>query len=404
MMKKGMGVLLACSMLFSLAACGSKTQPAATAAASETTKAAETAAETAKAAETAAGSTAETSAAASAGSMDDLIAAAKAEGSLTVYGSCEEEYLSAVCQNFEKIYGIKTQFQRLSTSEVYTKVKAEAGKPSADVWFGGTTDPYNEAVRDGLLETYEAKNASHLIGDQYKDPTNQWYGIYKGILGFMVNNEELKRLGIEAPKTWDDLIKPEYKGLIMMSNPNTAGTAKLIINTMVQMKGHDKAMEYFKALDKNVIQYTKSGSGPSKMVGPGECVIGIGFLHDGIYQTLQGYDNIGLVVPADGTSYEIGATAIFKGAAHPNAAKLWIEYALSPDCVNLAKDNGSYQFLVIDNAEQPKEAKEFGLDMNNTIDYDFEDAKANSEKYVEDFFTALGSNKDAADSSRFLTE
>ena len=173
---------------------------------------------------------------------------------------------------------------------------------------------------------------------------------------------------------------------------------------MIQMKGHDEAMEYFKALDKNVAQYTKSGSGPSKMVGPGECVIGVGFLHDGIYQILQGYDNIQLVVPEDGTSFEIGATAIFEGCAHPNAAKLWIEYTLTPDCVDHAKENGSYQFLVLKNATQPKEAEEFGLDMNNTIDYDFEDAKANSAKYVEDFFEALGSSTDSADAGRFLTE
>ena len=183
-----------------------------------------------------------------------LVDAAKAEGKLVVYGSCEEEYLSAACQNFEKLYGIKTKYQRLSTSEVYTKISEEAGKPSADVWFGGTTDPYNEAVADGLLMEYNAINAKNLIGDQYKDPTNCWYGIYKGILGFMVNTEELDRLGLEAPKTWDDLTKEEYKGLIMLSNPNTAGTAKLLINTMVQMKGHDEAMEYFKELDKNIYQ------------------------------------------------------------------------------------------------------------------------------------------------------
>ncbi|MCR5725271.1 MAG: ABC transporter substrate-binding protein [Treponema sp.] len=324
-----------------------------------------------------------------------LIDAAKAEGALTVYGSCEEEYISAAVKNFEKLYGIPTKYQRLSTSEVYTKISEEKGQPSADVWFGGTTDPYNEATAAGLLEPYAAKNAKNLISADYKDPDGSWYGIYKGILGFMVNQEELKRLNLEAPKTWDDLLKPEYKGLIMLSNPNTAGTAKLVINTMIQMKGHDAAMEYFKALDKNVAQYTKSGSGPSKMVGPGECVIGVGFLHDGIYQILQGYTNIGLVVPADGTSFEVGATAIFKGAQHPAAAKLWIEYALSPECVNLAKGSGSYQFLVLSNAEQPKEATQFGLDMNNTIKYDFEDAKKNSAKYVEDFFKAMeGSSKD----------
>ena len=332
--------------------------------------------------------------------LSALIEAAKAEGELTVYGSCEEAYLSAACQHFEELYGIKTYYQRLSTGEVQAKITEENGNPSGDAWFGGTTDPYNESASAGLLEAYEAQNASHLLGDAYRDPDGYWYGIYKGILGFMVNREELERLNLEAPKDWDDLLKPEYQGLIWMSNPNTAGTAKLIINTMVQMKGHDEAMKYFVELDKNIAQYTKSGSGPSKKVGIGECTIGIGFLHDGITQILMGYDNIDLVIPASGTSYEIGATAIFKGAKHPNAAKLFIEYALSPECVNLAKENESYQFLVLDNAEQPQEATDFGLDPENVMDYDFADAKANTSKYVADFFDALG----AAADDRFKTE
>lgn len=337
--------------------------------------------------------------------LDALIAAAKEEGSLTVYGSCEEAYLSAACQKFEQQYGIKVDYQRLSTGEVYTKIQEENGNPSGDVWFGGTTDPYNEAVVAGLLEPYEAINAKNLISDTYRDKDGNWYGIYKGILGFMVNKEELERLEIDVPQDWDDLLKPEYKGLVGLSNPSTAGTAKLIINTMVQMKGHDEAMEYFKQLDQNVYQYTKSGSGPSKMVGPGECVIAVGFLHDGITQILAGYDNIELVIPASGTSYEIGATAIFKGAKHPNAAKLWIEYALSPYCVDIAKENESYQFLVLSNATQPQEAIDFGLDPNNVMDYDFEDAKANTANYVEDFFQAVtNGSADSADTSRFRKE
>lgn len=394
-MKKVLALTLAGVMTLGLAGCGSSA-PAKT---EEAAPATET---TAAAATEAAASTEE---AQSEGGMDALIAAAKEEGALTVYGSCEEAYLSAACQNFEKLYGIKVDYQRLSTGEVYTKIEEEAGNPSGDVWFGGTTDPYNEATAAGLLEPYEAQNAVNLLSSTYRDADGNWYGIYKGILGFMVNREELTRLGLEEPKDWDDLLKPEYKGLIGMSNPSTAGTAKLVINTMVQMKGHDEAMEYFKELDKNIYQYTKSGSGPSKMVGPGECVIAIGFLHDGITQILAGYDNIDLIIPASGTSYEIGATAIFKGAKHPNAAKLWVEYALSPDCVDIAKENESYQFLVLKNATQPQEATQFGLDPDNVISYDFEDAKANTAKYVEDFFQAVTNGAaDAADSSRFLTE
>ena len=329
-----------------------------------------------------------------------LIKAAQEEGELVVYGSCEEPYLAAAAKHFEELYGIKTYYQRLSTGEVQAKITEENGNPSGDVWFGGTTDPYNESAKAGLLMAYEAQNAADLASDMYRDADGYWYGIYKGILGFMVNREELERLNLEAPKDWDDLLKPEYQGLIWMSNPNTAGTAKLIINTMVQMKGHDEAMKYFVELDKNIAQYTKSGSGPSKKVGIGECTIGIGFLHDGITQILMGYDNIDLIIPASGTSYEIGATAIFKGAKHPNAAKLFIEYALSPECVNLAKENESYQFLVLDNAEQPQEATDFGLDPENVMDYDFADAKANTSKYVADFFDALG----AAADDRFKTE
>ena len=332
--------------------------------------------------------------------MEDLITAAKAEGELVVYGSCEEEYLSAACANFEKVFGIKTTFQRLSTGEVQAKIEEENGNPSADVWFGGTTDPYNVCASEGLLEAYEAKNASHLTSDMYRDAQGRWYGIYKGILGFMVNTDELTRRGLEAPQDWQDLLKPEYQGLIWLSNYNTAGTAKLVINTLVQLKGHDEAMKYFVELDKNIAQYTKSGSVPSKKVGIGECVIAIGFLHDGITQILDGYDNIALIIPEEGTSFEIGSTAIFEGCAHENAAKLWIEYALSPDCVELADDAQSYQFLVITNAQQPAVVEPFGLDPDNVMKYNFEDAKANTSKYVQDFFNALG----AAADSRFKTE
>ena len=380
-MKKIIALLLTFLMVLGLAACGGTTTPAETTAA--TTPAA-----------------ADGTEAAGDSYMDELIAAAQAEGELIVYGSCEEEYLAVACEKFEELYGIKVQYQRLSTGEVQSKIEEENGTPSADVWFGGTTDPYNVCAAAGLLMPYEAQNASHLLSDTYRDADGNWYGIYKGILGFMVNRDELDRMGLEAPQDWADLLKPEYEGLIWTSNYNTAGTAKLIVNTMIQKYGHDEGIQYLLDLDKNVHVYTKSGSGPSKNVGTGECVIGIGFLHDGITQIVDnGYGNIELIIPSSGTSYEIGATAIFQGAKHVNAAKLWIEYALSPDCVNQAKDNGSYQFLVIDNAEQPAIAAEFGLDPENVMDYDFEDAKENTTTYVEEVMNALGGGD-----SRFETE
>lgn len=334
------------------------------------------------------------------GAPDDLVKAAKDEGTLVVYGSCEEDYLGAACDHFQELYGIEVQYQRLSTGEVQAKIEEENGNPSGDVWFGGTTDPYNVATAEDLLEPYKANNATHILKPKYMDADGNWYGIYTGLLGIMYNKDELDRKGLDAPQDFKDLTDEKYKGLIWSSNYNTAGTAKLIINTAIQKYGHDDGIKWLVDLDKNIAVYTKSGSGPSKNIGTGECTIGLGFLHDGIYQIVDnGYENIGLQIPTSGTSCEVGATAIFKGAKHANAAKLWIEYALSPECVELAAQNGSYQFLVIDNAEQPQVAKDYGLDPDNVMDYDFEDAKEHTKEYVEEVMNALGGGDD-----RFKTE
>ncbi len=386
-MKKLLALLLALVMVFALAACGQQAAPAEAPAEEPAEAPAEQPAE--------------------ADPLAELIAAAKAEGELTVYGSCEEDYLNAACDNFEALYGIKVNRQRLSTGEVPAKIEEENGKPSADVWFGGTNNPYDGLAAKGFLDnSYVPVNASHLTKDIYKDPNGYWYGIYTGLLGFMVNTDELTRLGLEAPQSWDDLLKPEYAGLIWLSNYKTAGTPKLVANLMIQLKGHDEGIQYLVDLDKNVQVYTKSGSGPSKNVGTGECVIGIGFLHDGITQIVDnGYENVALVVPSDGTACEVGPVAIFKGAAHPNAAKLFMEYALSPDCVELAAQNGSYQFLVIDNATQPQAAADFGLDPSLVWDgYDFAAAAADTEQNVNDVMEAIAAAGGDTSAERFKTE
>ena len=386
-MKKVMSLVLVAMLLASLTACGSKPAETTQAPAPQTTAAAP-------------GTEATEPVDPDAAYFEELIAAAKAEGELVIYGSCEDPYISAAADAFKAKYGINTSWSRLTGGEVQAKIDEENGNPSGDVWFGGTSDPQAVSAGKGLLMKYDAKNASHLISDMYRDADGYWYGIYTGIMGIFYNMEELDRLNLAYPSDWSDLIKPEYTDLIWFSNPNTASTAKLFLNATTQMWGDEKAHEYWVALDQNVHQYTKSGGGPSKSVGIGECIIGIGVLHDAVYQISQGYDNIGMAVPSSGTAAEVGAVSIFEGAKHPNAAKLFIEFCLTPECVELADDTGSFQFIVLDNAEQPAILQGFDLSLDSCIDYDFADAKANTVARVEAFFEVIGSNAD----DRFKTQ
>ena len=112
----------------------------------------------------------------------------------------------------------------------------------------------------------------------------------------------------------------------------------------------------------------------------------------------QGYENIELVVRPPAPPARSAPRPSSRAASTPTPPSSGSSTP-SPECVELAAQNGSYQFLVIDNAEQLTIATEFGLDPNNTMDYDFEDAKENTDQYVADVMEALGGGDD-----RFETE
>ena len=340
--------------------------------------------------------------------MEDLIAAARAEGLSVYLSSAYRDYNNQAYLFIRKVeqYGNEEEaaaiVARPGTSEhqIGITVTYQRTAAGADVWFGGSAETCRAAAEAGQLMAYSAANAVHLTDSAYRDDDGYWYGIRRSVLGFIVDSSMLRRMEIDAPADWADLLELPYQELIWTSNYAADGAGRLLLRAAMQQPEAFGGRDYLVSLDENMALYTASDAEMVRCLGTGECVIGIGFLHDGITQIVDnGYGNIQLVIPSSGTSFEIGATAIFKGAAHPNAAKLWIEYALSPDCVELAQDNGSYQFLVIDNAKQPEVAEEFGLDPENVMDYDFEDAKTNIKTYIAEVMDALGGGDD-----RFKTE
>ncbi len=299
---------------------------------------------------------------------------ALAEGRLTIYCSAT----NAMCENAAKAFGekydVKTSFIRNGSGSTFAKVKAEASNPQADVWYGGTFDPQSQAGEEGLLTPYKSKNIDQIV-ERFRDPGkkkgNYSSAIYMGILGFGVNTDRLKKLGIkDVPKCWNDLLKPEFKGEIQIADPQSSGTAYTAIATFVQLWGEDKAFDYFKNLHPNISQYTKSGVTPSRNAARGETLIGVGFLHDYMLEKSKGA-KLELVTPCEGTGYELGGLSIIKGARNLDNAKLFVDWALSKEGQESAWQKGqSLQILTNTTAQQHPNAPD--PKALNLIDYDFE--------------------------------
>ncbi len=301
---------------------------------------------------------------------------------LIVYCSATNEMCEAEIKAFGEKYDVKTSFIRNGSGSTFAKIEAEKNNPQADVWYGGTFDPQSQAGELGLLQPYRSPNVDQIV-PRFQDPAkvkgNYTSAIYMGILGFGVNTERLKKLGInEVPKCWKDLTDPRLKGEIQIADPQSSGTAYTAIATFVQLWGEDAAFDYFKNLHPNISQYTKSGITPSNNTERGETTIGIGFLHDYALQKQQGAP-IEMIVPCEGTGYELGGVSILKGARNLDNAKHFVDWVLSKEGQELAWQKGnSLQILTNTTAQQSPTA--FDPTKLNLIDYDFEKYGAADER------------------------
>jgi iron(III) transport system substrate-binding protein len=288
------------------------------------------------------------------------------------------------CDAAAKAFTIKTGIQansvRMPGGEALARVKAEKDNPKTDIWWAGTGDPYLQAAEENLLEPYRPSTYAQLhpwSQNQYKITGDKVGGFYSGAIGFGVNTEVLKKKNLPVPKCWADMTKPIYKGEIESSNPATSGGAYTIVAGLVQLMGEDKAFEYQKALHKNIAQYTRSSTSQAKNIARGEVAIGISFIHGFITEIENGFP-VDIVVPCEGTSYEVAGIALIKGARNMDNAKKFYEFMMSPEAQGLGATVKNYQQPA--NKNTPANAKILQADKIKLVDYDFKKYGSSEER------------------------
>ncbi len=251
-------------------------------------------------------------------------AGAEAAESLKAYTTLEEAYAKELLDAFEKETGIAVEWVRLASGETVARIEAEKANPQASIWVGGVGTLHIDAKNKGLTMPYNSREAENIPA-KYRDPERFWIGLYVGPIAFAMNTDRAKELGLSMPKTWEDLLKPEFAKRVRMANPSTSGTAYNVLTTLIRIFGGDeeKAFAYLKKLDGAIDQYTKSGSAPGKNCAIGEIPVAIGYLHDLIKLKVTGAP-LEIVVPEDGTGFETASLSLIKGGPDAvNAKKLY---------------------------------------------------------------------------------
>ena len=309
-----------------------------------------------------------------AGTLAGGVSAQEAEDALTVLCTPEPEYCQAMEAAFEAATGIATDHIRMSSGESLARLRAGASDPEFDIWWGGPADGQIAGFAEGLTEAYVSPNAA-AIPDAQKDPDGAWTGVYVGALGFCSNQRYLDDLGVEVPDSWEDLLDPRLDDAVQVAHPASSGTAYTTFYTQVARFDGDEeaALDYMSKLHENILNYTKSGSAPGRNAGAGEVAVAIVFSHDCI-NNIENAGMTDLVVsfPSEGTGYEIAGQAIVAGAAHPNNAKTWYDWALTKEAQEVGPTVGAYQLPTNPDAEVSDKA--VSLAEVNLVDYDFQAA------------------------------
>ncbi|MFQ3620843.1 MAG: ABC transporter substrate-binding protein [Spirochaetales bacterium] len=302
---------------------------------------------------------------------------------LNVLMTPQEEWCQGMKQEFEKLTGIRVNYVRMSSGEALARIRAEKNNPQFDIWWGGPIDSFIAAKIEGLLEPYNSPNYANLLDpEKYKDKENYWVGIYVGSLGFATNKNWLAaNPGIKAPTSWQDLLRPEFKGQIMVAHPSTSGTSYTALATILQIMGEDKGWDYIKKYAAHVHSFTKSGAAPAKFVGQGEAAVGVVFSHDIVNEIENNKLPLELTFPSEGTGYEIGGMGLIKGGKNVANAKKWFDWAITAEAQALGPKYKAYQAPTVKGVKLSHPE----LLQVKLIAYDFQWAGKNKKAIVDKF-------------------
>jgi len=264
------------------------------------------------------------------------VAKAKAEGLVVFYTSVDVSVAERLARDFQAKYGIKVQVERTGSERVFQRIGQEMGSNLHVADVVNTSDAANFLVwkNSGWLANVRLDDIERFWPPQFRD-RDATFATWRATLSPIAYNVSLVKPA-DAPKTWADLLKPQWKGKLVKAHPAYSGSEMTANYELMKAFG----WPYLQKLGEQKVMQVQSSTEPPKVLSRGEQPVMAGGNEYVVFQLQSQGSPLVIVYPPEGTPFETSPAAVFKDAPHPNAARLFYQYLFSKDTQQMLVEFG----------------------------------------------------------------
>ena len=267
-----------------------------------------------------------------------LLSCSDGKTPLVIYSPHGNYLLGLMERTFEARHpDVDVRWLDMGSQEVLDRVRAERANPQADVWFGGPSTILGRGAREGLLEAFRPSFADH-IAPQGRGAGDMFFAVYETPAVILYARDAVTRE--QAPKDWDDLLDPRWRGKVLIRDPLASGTMRavwgMIIERELRRTGDTAAgFDWLRRLDANTREYVLNGPLLNQKLVRQEGLVSAWDLPD-VLLNIRDSLQLAYVFPTSGSPVIPDAMGVVKGARHPELARQFIEFIGSAEAQLLA--------------------------------------------------------------------
>jgi iron(III) transport system substrate-binding protein len=249
---------------------------------------------------------------------------------IVIYTSLEDYRIAQLETDLKsKFPNKKIVVQYLDTGTLMSRLNSEGVKSDCDIVLGTETTNAEILIKNNpsLFADLSSYDTSHYLDEllTYQSRHHLYHIFDKEAGSIVLNTKVLTDNNLPSPTSFEDLLKPIYKGFIEMPNPKTSGTGYYFFNGLVSTWGEDKAITYFDSLSTNIKEFTTSGSGPVKALDREEIAIGLGMTFQAALYAEKNA-NLKITYFEEGSPYSLYTMGLINGKEKKSGVKDVYDY------------------------------------------------------------------------------